>query len=359
MRRKEVKVTDLRFDPKNPRLPLNKRELSIEETIGYFIRKENIFELISSIGEQGFVEIEPMLAVEQADGTYIVVEGNRRLAALLLLNNPKLAPIKFNTINEIVSNARNRPPEKIEVLVCNDRKEVLDYLGYRHITGVDEWDSLAKARYLHELYSWHKERDGISGLDLFQQLARTIGSRSDYVQKLIRGFFLYNHIREEEGYYEIPNLDDDTFSFSLLTTAISYSNIANFLELRDDNGSWSFNSKHLQMLTEWMFKETNEGSTRVPESRELKTLNAVVANSKALSVFVDQHKPLEEARRYTDEPLVFFNKAIDECHNLLDGADDQFYLISIMSPTTVESVKNLSIKATDLLNKVKGRLTEE
>ncbi len=44
-----------------------------------------------SIGQQGYFPGEPLLAVK-SNGNYIVVEGNRRLAAVKLLNGDLLPP---------------------------------------------------------------------------------------------------------------------------------------------------------------------------------------------------------------------------------------------------------------------------
>jgi hypothetical protein len=349
-----VSVDQLEFDPQNPRLSTDLRTLPNDALIKHFILKENIFELMSSICQQGYVPAEPLLVVERASGIYTVVEGNRRLASLKLLNDPSLATVRQSAIAEILSGAVVPIPSSVPVLIYEKREDILDYLGYRHVTGVERWDSLAKARYLQQLFDIHKLKTGAAPTEVYKILARTIGSRTDYIQKLLKGYFLYCKI-EDEDYYEIPNLNDKTFQFSLLTTAISYSNIAEHVGVVEtDSGDWEYNPVHLNELTTWLYKEV-EGASRVPESRALKDLNAVVANEQALRMFRDG-KPLNVAVRFTDVPIELFNKAIEDATNLIDVAISQFYQIEEIPRTTAEDVGHLRRKVSDLWSMVNGRL---
>lgn len=349
-----IAVELLEFDPENPRLSTDLRSLPERELIKHFILKENIFELMSSICQQGYVSAEPLLVVPIDSGKYTVVEGNRRLASLKLLKNPSLATIKQTSIDEIVREAAEPIPESVPVLVYESRNDVLDYLGYRHVTGVERWDSLAKARYLKQLFDIHARKTGAQPAVVYKILAKTIGSRTDYIQKLIRGFFLYNAIAEE-GYYQIPELNDSTFQFSLLTTAISYANIAAHVGIEEtDATQWHYNPVHLKELTTWLYKET-EGVKRVSESRALKDLNAVVGNEQALDMF-RRGKPLDVAVRFTDVPIELFNKAIEDAMSLVDVATSQFYQIDNIPRTTAEDVGHLRRKVSDLWSMINGRI---
>lgn len=174
-------VKDLLFDPLNPRIPKSRSAEGESSVLEYMIGKENIFDLVASIGEQGFFSGEPLLIVESKthQNKFEVVEGNRRLAALKLLNNPDDAPSKKNSVKVLVKDARYYPNE-VPTLLFPSREKILDYLGYRHITGIDQWDSLQKARFLKQLRDNHVS-DELQGVDLYRHLAKLIGSRSDDV----------------------------------------------------------------------------------------------------------------------------------------------------------------------------------
>jgi hypothetical protein len=348
-------VKDLVFDPNNPRLPTSRRNSSEQVILEHMIDKENVFDLIGSIGEQGYFPGEPLLVVPSSsrEGMFEVVEGNRRLAALMLLKDPDKATIKRNTITELVRTKKVSPPNEVEVIVFKERNEILDYLGYRHITGVDQWDSLAKARYLTQLRDFHKN-DYTKPDELYKHLAKLIGSRTDYVKKLIGGYMLYEAIAQED-YYDIPNLNEESFSFSLLTTAVSYSNISDFVEIKDDSEKISFSLERLKELTQWLFKEGPEGFTRVPESRDIRKLNSVVASAKALEVFRNG-RSLYEAEIFTDEPRKTYEKLINDAYGKLKLANESLHQVEELDQGHVNLLKDLASLARQLFNSTKEKV---
>lgn len=341
------------FDPLNPRIPLSRRQEGKRAIVNYMIENENLVDLVASIGEQGFFPGEPLLVVpsENTTNAFEVVEGNRRLAALYLLQEPELATSKSGTIRSLVSEAIHHPTE-INTLRFDRREEILDYLGYRHITGVDDWDSLQKARYLQQLAERHTS-DTVDGDNLYRHLAKLIGSRSDYVKKLLLGFQLYTSI-ESNDFYDIPGLNEETFSFSLLTTATSYTNIRDFVGADESSSSNEHNDDNLRLLIDWMFRKNTENLTRIPESRSLKTLNSVVAHENALRAFTEG-RSLEEAGLLTDEPRENFFKLVNQAYNRLQLAQDSIHHISEFSETDLNlcrDVRNLSRTIHDSVNSV-------
>ena len=148
----QISLEQLTFDIENPRIPKSLNGENEESVLEWMINKENIIDLMCSIGEKGFFPGEPLLVIfDESKKKYISIEGNRRYTATYLLQHPEKAPVRKSTINDIATNANHRPPV-VPVVVFNTREEIVDYLGYRHITGIEPWDALAKARYLKLLY---------------------------------------------------------------------------------------------------------------------------------------------------------------------------------------------------------------
>ena len=81
-----VEVGDLRFDLNNPRMPT---ELFDDEDkhIRYLIDEFDVEELLPWILSSGWIDYEPLIAER---GTNLVYEGNRRLAALRLIQDAGL-----------------------------------------------------------------------------------------------------------------------------------------------------------------------------------------------------------------------------------------------------------------------------
>ena len=84
MQIQEIETEKLNFDPENPRFFRLDRELDLDETVSEMLEDEGVKDLMESIGTKGYFPGEPLLVTEDA-GRYIVMEGNRRLAAVKLL----------------------------------------------------------------------------------------------------------------------------------------------------------------------------------------------------------------------------------------------------------------------------------
>ncbi|NJM06765.1 ParB N-terminal domain-containing protein [Candidatus Gracilibacteria bacterium] len=189
-----IPVNDLLYDPLNPRLPGKVEGKDEQAVIDWMLRDSTIPELMNSIAQQGYFSGEPLLVVRNSNEKYIVIEGNRRLTAVKLLLDPEKASIKKTAVSTAAKEAQFRP-ERLPVLIFNRREDILDYLGYRHITGIKQWSSLAKAKYLRQLSETMQGED----VDVqHKRLAKIIGSRSDYVAKLLIGLEVYELIEDSD-----------------------------------------------------------------------------------------------------------------------------------------------------------------
>lgn len=83
-------VHDLRLDPRNVRLDLPDK-VPESDIIQDLFANEKALDLVESIARVGFLTHEVPIVVERS-GEFVVVEGNRRVAALKAIQNPHLAP---------------------------------------------------------------------------------------------------------------------------------------------------------------------------------------------------------------------------------------------------------------------------
>lgn len=285
-------VNDLYLDPSNPRLP-ESVERDQSSMIDYIARSTSIEELMEAIGANGFFPGEPLIVVPNEDGGFCVVEGNRRLTAVKLLNNHNLLKKSGERLRSIVENAKE-VPSKLPVVVRKTRAEVLPYLGFRHITGVKAWEPLAKARYIEQLFALTKAEE--NPRDRYQAIAREIGSRRDYIRRSLDALAVYKAI-EENDFYEIEDLTEQSLKFAVLSTSLADERIGKFVGILRENSDGDIVSTdpiidpsnlrkdEVRELTQWLFRKDEKGKTRVGESRNLRLLSAVVDNQKALSAF--------------------------------------------------------------------------
>lgn len=304
----------LDFDPENPRFPRAINEGPIDKLIERMAREERIVELMESIGQQGYFPGEPLVAVRNGE-RYIVAEGNRRLAAIKLLNGQLPIPPRLKSLQEAKEQAREHP-DNIPCLVFDEHAEVLHYLGYRHITGVKAWKPLAKARYLHRLRQ-QPMYSQLSQDDLLAALAREIGSKPYYVGQMLTSLAVLE-FAGERGYFGIQRIDPDRLDFSLLSTALSYENVIKFVGLgsRRDIDAPDLLEKEAADLFSWLYAQRDDGTTVVPESRALDKLARVVASPEALAELRESHD-LEGADRLTAGPAEALEKALADANKVL------------------------------------------
>lgn len=173
---RRIPVEELHFDSRNPRIPQSLRQEDETKTLNYLVLESATAELMQAIGENGFFEGEMLLVAERGDGGYTVVEGNRRLCAVMLLNDPGLTSRKKETVRTIAASSRAQLPiAELPCLVFQSKSEITKYLGFVHVTGKQPWGLLQKAEYLHNLYCECKTNNFDEDT---RAIAKTIGGKS-------------------------------------------------------------------------------------------------------------------------------------------------------------------------------------
>ena len=306
---RRIQTVDLNFDPKNPRFYRLNDPSSVQAVIEEMLDDESVQDLMLSIGQKGYFEGEPLLVTREND-KLIVVEGNRRLAAVKLLSSQLLPPARRRAgVAQILNEIAVTPPTELPCIEYPTRREVMRYLGYRHITGIKEWDALSKAKYLADIRSEFYASQ--TQLEQMKSLARDIGSRSDYVAQLLTALGLYIRA-ESELFFDLPMSANDV-EFSYLTTALSYKKITDWLGLagRTDIDMPNLDSGNLKRAFGWMFPKDRQGNTIIGESRNLNQLADIVGNPDAVRILEESGK-LSEAYLYSEGPQLALVRALDQ-----------------------------------------------
>jgi hypothetical protein len=295
-----ISIRDLHLDPENPRLPDRLKKAAEKDVLNWMLSDATLVDLMASIAENGFFAGEPILVVVE-DGKNIVVEGNRRLGAIKLLANPELATESPRTVKSISETARekNTIPNEVWVYLCKDRDEVRNYLGFRHVSGVKQWPLISKARYLYDLFL-KKER---ADYEVYKELAREIGSKGNYVRKLLIGYqaFLYTKTRNWFGMGDY--LNEESFDLSLISEVLNNQPaVANYagIDVNSEQPFQNIKSDTFEQLTKWLYQITETGKTRIGDNRNLRLLNKILQNEDAKKAFIEDGKSITEAAELTD-----------------------------------------------------------
>ncbi len=351
-----IKLEQLLFDPQNPRLPKQKRSNDDKEIIQWMLKEANIIELMESIATMGYSTAEPLLVTpDQSGKAYIVVEGNRRLAALKLLESPDKARLRTKTVQDIVKNTSFPffPDTQIPVIVYKEREDILNYLGFRHITGIKSWGPRQKAEYLKQLFQAHSDNDNYVGTLSF--ISKMIGTKPYYARKLLTTLFVAEQA-EDNAFWGSNELDDRIeVGFSVLHTALSYENIGHYIGLDSskNHDEQSIEEKKTKNLLEWVCGTDK----KISESRELKSLNSIIGNETALQKLESGYS-LEIAASFSgkarDDIESFLNKAL----NLLTEADRLISQVDTFLESDVEEAKSVSNLARKIYHSIKNSFDE-
>jgi hypothetical protein len=313
---KRVPFEDLLLDAHNPRLPQSMGNKSEKEIINFLLSDASLIELMLAIGKNGFFAGEQLLVVPEGN-KYLVVEGNRRLSAVKLLHNPNLGEVYKSKIAQVIAESEYRPTD-IPCLVFDSKDDILKYLGYRHITGIKSWKLLEKARYLTKLREDYFPDATINSAS--REIAKMIGSRRDYVVRVLSGYQLYKVI-ERNNFYDIKGVDDTNFYFNYIADSLSRSNISDFLgvDLEKENPAEDINYDNLREWTNWFFNKDLPNKI-IGDSEYLNILNKILVSPAALKAFRDGEN-LFTAIEYTDEFDIQFENAMKNAINQLKKAD--------------------------------------
>ena len=278
-----MKVSDLSFDVDNPRLPefdLNGNGTEID-IIRVLWEAMDVREVLMSIAASGFFPHEPLIVAQEGEKN-VVIEGNRRLAAVKVLLDPSLIEMEVD-LPEMTEDGKEALLEL--PTVSGTRKDAWRYLGFKHVNGPAKWSSYAKSRYVADVH----RNFGIKLVDI----AKQIGDTHRTVQRLFRGLMVIEQA-ERMKLFRREDRWRSHFSFSHLYTGLDYDGISSFIGLRPETDEDQEpvpirKKKELGEICLWMYGSKKEGKPPVIETQNphLRWLDAVVSNKEAVVALRD------------------------------------------------------------------------
>jgi hypothetical protein len=273
----------LDFDPDNPRFAgqmTGKTQQEIQKLI--YEEPHYASELVDSLVENGFIDYEPLVVKRQGE-RFVVVEGNRRLAAIREIQKH---PDKYA--------GKKSDLKKIPALIFPDKpdqqqqSEMRAYLGVRHLLGFREWPPVSKAQFLE------RESQSPGGLDRVLKETRLTKAQA-------RRFLIPYRLLQR------ANIKLKGEDFWVLGEALQRSGVKKFLALEVDTKTLqilSYNRKNLALLLNDLYgprkgAQRDTSAKVVYDTRDLSRLARVLDSEKATAV-LHAGKRIEEAEIYVD-----------------------------------------------------------
>jgi hypothetical protein len=307
-------ATDLLdFDPSNPRLAEDGiKDPTESQIIVSLAEMADLSEVVESIAANGYIDIEPIIAQRIGD-RWRVLEGNRRLAAIRILQKPALAKGTGIAVPEI-SPENLETLKEVTVYAVANPDQAREYIGFKHINGPHKWDAIAKARFAADWY--RKERN--SGLTI-ERIARRLGDGHDTVVRLVNGMFVLDQAEQAKIYDIKDRYPGKRFAFSHLYTALTRPGYREFLglpvEWRSDdpkpNPVPKRNLENLKQVLLWLYGSRSDQIKPVINSQnpDLKFLAEVLANPRARLVMMTRNN-LREAYAQVERKGARFEAAL-------------------------------------------------
>lgn len=277
---KPVQVANLYFDPHNPRLAELRLSVEKQDEIAKVLwRDRAVNELVDSIAASGYWAHEELFATVE-DNKLVVIEGNRRLAAVkLLLDDGLRERIGASGVPDLPASDKAKL-KQLPVIQCS-REAVWQYIGFKHVNGPQDWDSIAKAQYIARIRNDYRVP--------LEDIARTIGDRHDTVRRLYRGLMVLEQAEQSRA-FDRDDRYNTRFAYSHLWTGLGYSGIQEFLGLTAEKGFKpnpipTSRLANLRELCVWLYGSKEAGKAPLIRSQnpDLRNLDEVLRSKNGVA----------------------------------------------------------------------------
>jgi hypothetical protein len=335
-----VEAARLSFDPRNPRFTPDKNPGSNADAavIAHMVKSADVAELVDSITASGYIDIEPLIVIGEADAL-IVLEGNRRLAALRIINDPELARAARIVVPEISAD-HLATTQRVSVYRVAVREDARDLIGFKHINGPQPWDALAKARFAAQWLDAENERRAAGADDALTlaDITQRMGDKHDTIFRIVTAAYALDQA-EDEQLFSVSDRATKTFSFSHLYTALTYAEIREFVGMDPANRTAEpardpiprAHFENFQRLLVWLYGSASRGVDPVirTQAKDLGRLKKVIGHPKALPMLMahgDLDVAISEATPGTirlNEHLLIAKVNLEKAQSVLQLYDGQ------------------------------------
>ena len=285
-----IGLSDLFLDPNNPRYadisnitrPVSEERVH-EETVqkkamdSILTDRFDVSQLKESIQTIGFLPVDRLVVVElPQQGKYMVIEGNRRLAALKSL------------MLDYEGGVVDLPPqvkdsiEEIPVLIIEgDDKTRRDHFarvlqGVRHVSSVKSWGPYQQAQIIVMMLDDGKQ---------LSEVKEALGLSSMRINSLRRSSYGLLQMQQDPEYKDYAKPD----MFSHFEEAYKQPRLRTWLEWDDENNRYA-NEENRQMFYSWCIPYEEDGTSypaKIVDAKELRIFGKLMDNQAMFRQFCD------------------------------------------------------------------------
>ena len=259
-------------------------------------------ELRDTIKTIGFLPMDRIVVrkwkgqAQDQKNRYVVIEGNRRVAALRwLLNLHEIGKETFS--EEQLANFTD-----FGCLLLNDElapaSASLILPGLRHVSGIKEWGAYQKAKAVYAL-----RKSGTSS----QEAAQSLGLSTREANKAYRCFLALEQMKSDEEFGEFA----EPKMYSYFEEIFKRPNVRNWLDWSDEKERFCAEER-LREFYSWMIPQGEDAARKLPEAKSVRELSEILGDESALNILRTPEGTLNRAlaRYEVDHPEDWYPKVL-------------------------------------------------
>ncbi|HYA42404.1 MAG TPA: ParB N-terminal domain-containing protein [Syntrophobacteraceae bacterium] len=248
-------------------------------------QEEGLQELKNSIVRNGYIPVERIVVrpYKHSEGKWVVIEGNRRLAAVRWILEDYEAGV---AIKETILDTLKQLPVVIAEQDTPDEVFRASLMGIRHVSGIKQWGGYQRAKLVTMM------RDDL-GLEA-AEVAERVGMSTHEVNRRYRAFKALQQMQEDDDYgeYVRPSM------YGLFHEAVSLPIVREWLGW-DDERSLFTDAENLQqfynLLTPTEKDEGEKTEPKITNYFQIRELRSILPKPEAKHLLVDPFRPLQDA----------------------------------------------------------------
>lgn len=256
-----------------------------ESTLRLFesVARYNLNELRQSILANGYVRLERIVIVpyQYTSNRYLVIEGNRRVAALKTLlrdNNDGVLSLTPEQIADFTT---------VPVAILDPEEDALIsatriIMGIRHIAGPQEWGAYQQALLIVQLID-------DEGQD-FTDVSKHLNLSDKETHRRYRAMRALKAMENDESYSSAAKPE----YYRLFNELISIPNVREFFSWDNDTATFTDQEKSRQFY-EMIESLDAEATPKLRTYLDVRRLRGIIGNPRAESTLLDPEQPLSAA----------------------------------------------------------------
>ena len=292
---KNVAPSDLLLDPNNLRfqdssgflLAAENRfhESGVQDQAYKRLRnRENLVDLKRSIMRNGYIPVEQIVARPYLylDGKYIVIEGNRRTAAVRWILEDHATGVEIAP--EVLANLETLPTVIAEE-AGTDEAFRASLMGIRHVSGIKQWGGYQRA----SLIVMMRDKLGLEP----PNVADRLGLSTHEVNRRYRAFRALTQLKDNEEFGEHAKAG----MYPLFHEAVSLPVVRNWLKWNEEDGV--FEGADIEIFYDLITPSIGDGGNRIEPKllgyAHVRELRKILVKPEAKAILLDPHRSLQDA----------------------------------------------------------------